>query len=337
MLLAIPNNRPQTRHSLNTEGKKKTEVKRVRRTKRRTKMKRELNKTACTARNGKWSDEEHRLFLEAIERYGNLWKKVESHIKTRSCAQIRSHCQKYFQALRTKAIDDFKRTNQLKDKTFVIIREYHNYAKASLRFDENTTCNPESQGESSCSKAVSQSSSTSNEENKELPPNVNHGDSDIQEQEAFPYVSISPDINFKEADSDEIINFEHIIEDDKKHSEDIEESDEYTINKYKDVMEHAKEIKEQESYKMEEDIAGTEHNFQSIERLRYSDALEIELSNSSEEEKECKYTGEDAHCDQCVLFNISGDKHISYDYGDLCAEHDVPGSNGILTRVKYDA
>jgi SHAQKYF class myb-like DNA-binding protein len=43
---------------------------------------------------GRWSDEEHRKFMEGIEIYGKDWKQVQQHVGTRSSAQSRSHAQK---------------------------------------------------------------------------------------------------------------------------------------------------------------------------------------------------------------------------------------------------
>ena len=42
-------------------------------------------------REGRWSDEEHNKFLEAIHLYGKNWNKVHEHIGTRTSAQTRSH------------------------------------------------------------------------------------------------------------------------------------------------------------------------------------------------------------------------------------------------------
>ena len=51
---------------------------------------------------GRWTEEEHKKFIEGILEYGNEWKKVQQIIKTRSSTQARSHAQKFF--LRVKKI-----------------------------------------------------------------------------------------------------------------------------------------------------------------------------------------------------------------------------------------
>jgi SHAQKYF class myb-like DNA-binding protein len=48
---------------------------------------------------GRWTAEEHRLFLEGLEQHGKGWKKIASLIKSRTVVQIRTHAQKYFQKL----------------------------------------------------------------------------------------------------------------------------------------------------------------------------------------------------------------------------------------------
>jgi SHAQKYF class myb-like DNA-binding protein len=49
--------------------------------------------------NGRWSIEEHRKFIMGLFEYGNNWKEVIKLVGTRSTAQARSHCQKFFSKL----------------------------------------------------------------------------------------------------------------------------------------------------------------------------------------------------------------------------------------------
>lgn len=57
---------------------------------------------AAGENTGRWTAEEHRLFLQGLEQHGKGWKKIASLIKSRTVVQIRTHAQKYFQKL-TKA------------------------------------------------------------------------------------------------------------------------------------------------------------------------------------------------------------------------------------------
>mmetsp|Transcript_14208 Transcript_14208/g.20998 ORF Transcript_14208/g.20998 Transcript_14208/m.20998 type:complete len:337 (-) Transcript_14208:105-1115(-) len=45
---------------------------------------------------GRWSSEEHRLFLEGLKLYGRNWKEISGLVKTRNHVQIRTHAQKFF-------------------------------------------------------------------------------------------------------------------------------------------------------------------------------------------------------------------------------------------------
>jgi SHAQKYF class myb-like DNA-binding protein len=56
---------------------------------------------------GRWTTEEHRLFLQGLEQHGKGWKKIASLIKSRTVVQIRTHAQKYFQKLaKSKQVGD---------------------------------------------------------------------------------------------------------------------------------------------------------------------------------------------------------------------------------------
>jgi hypothetical protein len=49
--------------------------------------------------NGRWSIDEHRKFIMGLFEYANNWKEVVKLVGTRSTAQARSHCQKFFSKL----------------------------------------------------------------------------------------------------------------------------------------------------------------------------------------------------------------------------------------------
>lgn len=58
--------------------------------------------------NGRWTEDEHRRFLQAVFLFGNEWKNVEKHISSRSSAQSRSHSQKFFLKLARYNIPELK-------------------------------------------------------------------------------------------------------------------------------------------------------------------------------------------------------------------------------------
>jgi SHAQKYF class myb-like DNA-binding protein len=65
---------------------------------------------------GRWTDEEHVRFLEALKIHGKNWNKVHRFVGTRTSAQTRSHAQKYFNKLVKKntkeAQDELKEINK---------------------------------------------------------------------------------------------------------------------------------------------------------------------------------------------------------------------------------
>lgn len=64
--------------------------------------------------NGRWTDQEHLIFLAWVIEFGRDWKKIEFYVQTRSSSQARSHAQKVLKKMDRNAI--YKEINLLKSK-----------------------------------------------------------------------------------------------------------------------------------------------------------------------------------------------------------------------------
>mmetsp|Transcript_27408 Transcript_27408/g.29912 ORF Transcript_27408/g.29912 Transcript_27408/m.29912 type:complete len:515 (+) Transcript_27408:184-1728(+) len=59
---------------------------------------------------GRWTNEEHILFLQGLQLYNKQWKLIADLVKTRTVVQIRTHAQKYFLKM--------QKSKQINDKSY---------------------------------------------------------------------------------------------------------------------------------------------------------------------------------------------------------------------------
>ena len=63
-------------------------------------------------KKGRWTEKEHAIFVEGLQKYGKDWKHIAKMLKTRTSIQIRTHAQKYF----LKYPEDERKYSQVKQK-----------------------------------------------------------------------------------------------------------------------------------------------------------------------------------------------------------------------------
>jgi SHAQKYF class myb-like DNA-binding protein len=93
---------------------------------------------------GRWSKDEHKKFIEAIIKFGNDWKEVQSYINTRTSTQARSHAQKFFEKIKkNKILKNFKSLNIDYSENFTnsTIMQLHNLYGNKSKNEINSVVN----------------------------------------------------------------------------------------------------------------------------------------------------------------------------------------------------
>ncbi|KAL4462623.1 hypothetical protein ABPG74_000453 [Tetrahymena malaccensis] len=116
------------------------------------------NEKVSNKTSGRWTKDEHKKFIEGIQKYGRNWKKVEEHIGTRTGAQIRSHAQKFFNRLEKEAQNSAKVSDQSRQLLEIMNNSSHHHNSSS---NQNT-----SSASSSAKQAANQTASTQNSSNE---------------------------------------------------------------------------------------------------------------------------------------------------------------------------
>lgn len=105
-----------------------------------TKKNEKNSKSHLTIENGvnegRWDENEHLKFIEAINRYGNEWKEVQRLVGTRSSSQVRSHAQKFFFKLKA-----FKDSSLGIDFTSNDIKNFSDIISLIKEYEHEKQCN----------------------------------------------------------------------------------------------------------------------------------------------------------------------------------------------------
>ena len=79
------------------------------------------DKVTVEEKTGRWSDAEHNIFLEGLEKHGKQWKTISTMIGTRTVVQVRTHAQKFFQKMD-------RNKNKSKAPSVPVLSQAHNRA-----------------------------------------------------------------------------------------------------------------------------------------------------------------------------------------------------------------
>ena len=80
---------------------------------------------------GRWSKDEQFRFAEAVLKYGNDWKQIQSHVFSRNMTQVRSHAQKFLMKLKETNFMMNKKINPNLSWTKIM-----NYLRANFQYNE---------------------------------------------------------------------------------------------------------------------------------------------------------------------------------------------------------
>ena len=80
---------------------------------------------------GRWSKDEQFRFAEAVLKYGNDWKQIQSHVFSRNMTQVRSHAQKFLMKLKETTFMMNQKINPNLSWTKIM-----NYLRANFQYNE---------------------------------------------------------------------------------------------------------------------------------------------------------------------------------------------------------
>ena len=125
-------------NNLTIEGKNKKEILNIKKPKRKIRfLKKIFSEKNSNIKEGRWSLEERMKFIEALIENGKKWKIVQNYIGSRTCAQTRSHAQKFLLKLKSISNEVFNFQKDSIKNLYDIINEIKNKKGIKVDCDEN--------------------------------------------------------------------------------------------------------------------------------------------------------------------------------------------------------
>eukprot|EP00826_Nyctotherus_ovalis_P035536 TRINITY_DN3059_c0_g1_i5.p1 TRINITY_DN3059_c0_g1~~TRINITY_DN3059_c0_g1_i5.p1 ORF type:complete len:279 (+),score=25.61 TRINITY_DN3059_c0_g1_i5:1153-1989(+) len=172
------------------------------------KVKEERNfKGKESKRYGRWTEEEHRKLMEALELYGNAWLLVEKHIGTRTSNQIRSHVQKHFLKVKKEQLSEMERRGELAQNLFVVTREYRNNARVGMQEYKKI----KQEKKRNLNDLKSQCQEVSSTSDSEIPADDKANEFAAYHNEVIPSIKLEPELVWEQECAEIIDEYESVL------------------------------------------------------------------------------------------------------------------------------
>ena len=169
----------------------------------KTKKQRKINQKIEYS-NGRWKEDEHKRFIEAIIKFGNDWKQVQKYVRTRSSTQARSHAQKFFVKVKKAKILDFTL-----DLSKTSIKMFHELIKNSTQTEYEKILNSliavGFDKQHSTKKRKKENDNTGVDEEED--PEINEMDQAFKPEEPMPLHSSTKEIDLADPQNQKEIHY----------------------------------------------------------------------------------------------------------------------------------
>ena len=238
---------------------------------------------------GRWKNDEHQRFIDAIIKYGNNWKQVQKYVGTRSSTQTRSHAQKFFEKLKRSKIFKKEKYDFSKNSLKLLHDIMHNLSKKdyeetlkalhSLSYERNSSSDNEiNVFQQNNSSFINVNAICNDNENEKKNIEKNNGGNDVNEENIKCIKFLNQGYCFLESNNNKLYNYDDYLFYNNSSNGNINSNmnyNNYLINEYLNNDIKTFEIKES-------DIYSQRKNSLSEMNMNVKDSKEQNNNNSEE-------------------------------------------------------